>query len=70
MAECWRELEKNGGNYWESAVGTPKLHPAASRLDLLRRDRIKRFAALGLSRAARKPEKEGPKSGLEALLDG
>lgn len=71
MAECWRELEKNGGSYCLAAQGTVKLHPAASRLDLLRRDRIKGFAALGWSRAARKVDdkRTAKEKDLEALLD-
>ena len=70
---CWAALKANGGDYTKAGTGAVKLHPAAARLDVLRRDLTKALALLGLQRPmgdSDKPKTYNGKSELEALLDG
>jgi len=68
IRDCWAAISANGGAYTKAGTGAVKLHPAAARLDVLRRDLTKALALLGLQ----KPIPEGPDAGdaLEAILNG
>jgi hypothetical protein len=67
IRDCWSVLQANGGNYTKAGTGAVKLHPAAARLDVLRRDLTKSLNLLGLTRPiADAPE--GPADEL-AFLD-
>ena len=69
IRDCWTVLQANGGNYTTAGTGAVKLHPAAARLDVLRRDLTKALALLGLQ----KPTPEDPKNdepSLEDVLEG
>ena len=57
IADCWQVIQANGGNYTTAGTGAVKLHPAAARLDVLRRDLTKALALLGLQRPT--PEDDG-----------
>jgi len=50
ISDCWSVLRANGGNYCTAGTGAVKLHPAAARLDVLRRDLTKSLALLGLQK--------------------
>jgi Phage terminase, small subunit len=50
IRDCWKVLQANGGNYTTAGTGAVKLHPAAARLDVLRRDLTKALALLGLQK--------------------
>lgn len=50
IGDCWKVLQENGGNYTKAGTGAVKLHPAAARLDVLRRDLTKGLALLGLQK--------------------
>jgi hypothetical protein len=43
-------LQKNSSNYTTAGTGAVKIHPAAARLDVLRRDLTKALALLGLTK--------------------
>src|SRR6185437_3906602 len=69
IRDSWAVLQKNGGNYTTAGTGAVKLHPAAARLDVLRRDLTKALALLVLQ----KPTPEDPKNdepSLEDVLEG
>jgi len=68
IRRCWEVLTENGSDYCKAGTGAVKLHPAAARLDVLRRDLTKALALLGLQKP--KPEPEEPCEDLEALLSG
>src|SRR6266478_705899 len=59
IADCWKVLQANRGNYTMAGTGAVKLHPAAARLDILRRDLTKALGLLGLQ----KPVPEAPDAG-------
>ncbi len=65
IRDCWAVLKDNGGAYTKAGTGAVKLHPAAARLDVLRRDLLKALGLLGLQ----KPTAEDPNAGqsLDAL---
>jgi phage terminase small subunit len=68
IADCWQVIQANGGNYTKAGTGAVKLHPAAARLDVLRRDLTKALALLGLQKPAPEdPEDSGPT--LEDILN-
>src|SRR5271156_4988360 len=48
IRSCWTVLKENGGDYCKAGTGAVKLHPAAARLDVLRRDLLKALGLLGL----------------------
>ena len=50
IKDCWAVLQANGGSYTKAGTGAVKLHPAAARLDVLRRDLTKALALLGLTK--------------------
>jgi hypothetical protein len=70
IKDCWRAITENGGAYTKAGTGAVKLHPAAARLDVLRRDLVKSLGLLGLV----KPTPEEPHTGdvetLEDILKG
>jgi len=69
IADCWTVLQENGGNYCKAGTGAVKLHPAAARLDVLRRDLTKALALLGLQKPVPdNDENDGPT--LEDVLNG
>lgn len=71
IRDCWTVIQANGGsNYTTAGTGAVKLHPAAARLDVLRRDLTKALGLLGLQ----KPLPEDPTAykgrSLEDVLSG
>jgi phage terminase small subunit len=70
IRDCWQAITENGGAYTKAGTGAVKLHPAAARLDVLRRDLTKALGLLGLQ----KPTPEDPRPGdgetLEDILRG
>lgn len=69
IATSWATIETEG-LYWVNAkTGEPKEHPAAKRLDALRRDYLKALTMLGLRTAVASvtPDKE---PSLDDLLNG
>jgi hypothetical protein len=67
IAACWEVLQNNGSAFCKAGTGAPKLHPAAARLDVLRRYLIKALGQSGLT----KPEKPTPENtDLEDILSG
>jgi phage terminase small subunit len=68
IRDAWAVIQQNGGNYCKAGTGAVKLHPAAARLDVLRRDLTKALGLLGLQ----KPEAEDPaerRPTLREILD-
>jgi phage terminase small subunit len=69
IRDCWAVISANGSAYTQAGTGAVKLHPAAARLDVLRRDLTKALGLLGLQKP--KPEEmENPEDSLEAMLNG
>jgi len=68
IRDCWAVIQDNEGNYTKAGTGAVKLHPAAARLDVLRRDLIKALAQLGIH----KPDADGSGGGpsLEDVING
>jgi phage terminase small subunit len=68
IRDCWTVISANGSAYTQAGTGAVKLHPAAARLDVLRRDLTKALGLLGLQ----KPIPEDPQAGasLEDILNG
>jgi len=66
---CWAALQANGGDYCKAGTGAVKLHPAAARLDVLRRDLAKNLSSLGLQRPLPESEDDDEPS-LEDVLSG
>lgn len=50
IKDCWTVITANGSAYTQAGTGAVKLHPAAARLDILRRDLTKALALLGLQK--------------------
>lgn len=67
LADCRETVECEGAYVENEKTGALQLHPAARRLDGLRRDYIKVMSLLGLRSAVRAPE---PEQSLEDLLKG
>jgi phage terminase small subunit len=68
IADCWTVIRANGSAYTQAGTGAVKLHPAAARLDVLRRDLTKALALLGLQKPV--PDASEPKSEtLEDILN-
>jgi len=63
IRDCWAVLKENNGAYCKAGTGAVKLHPAAARLDVLRRDLLKALGLLGLQ----KPTAEDPNTGWDSL---
>ena len=66
IRRCWEVLSENGSDYCKAGTGAVKLHPAAARLDVLRRDLTKALALLGIHKPEPEPSERGPS--LEELL--
>lgn len=59
IAEAWAEIEEDGAYELNAKTGTHQLHPAAKRLDALRRDHVKVMSLIGLRSAVQeKPTEE------------
>lgn len=58
IRDCWAVIDGNGSAYTTAGTGAVKLHPAAARLDVLRRDLIKALAQLGLEKPEANPNHE------------
>lgn len=69
IAETWAVLQEDGMYSVNAKTGQPQEHPAAKRLDALRRDNIKVLAMLGLRAAVGQPD-ETEKQSLEGFLSG
>jgi phage terminase small subunit len=70
IADSWQVLQANGGNYCKAGTGAVKLHPAAARLDVLRRDLTKALALLGLQKPTPDDTEESGEPSLEDILNG
>ena len=68
ILDCWHEISENGSAYTKAGTGAVKLHPAAARLDVLRRDLTKALALLGLQKPIPDDEDKGPS--LDDILNG
>ena len=69
IRDCWAVIRENRSAYTTAGTDAVKLHPAAARLDVLRRDLTKALALLGLQ----KPTPDDPEHDcltLEDILDG
>lgn len=68
IRDCWAVIRANGSAYTQAGTGAVKLHPAAARLDVLRRDLTKSLALLGLQKPI--PDDTEPGETLEDILNG
>lgn len=68
--DCWAVIRENGGAYTKAGTGAAKLHPAAARLDVLRRDLTKALALVGLQKPVPKDDEEIGHRTLEDILNG
>jgi phage terminase small subunit len=68
IRDCWAVIRENGSAYTQAGTGAVKLHPAAARLDVLRRDLTKSLALLGLQKPV--PDNEEHGETLEDILNG
>ena len=69
IAASWKVIEVEG-LYWTNAKpGEPKEHPAARRMDALRRDYLKALTMLGLRASVAEPEDDKAET-LEDILNG
>jgi hypothetical protein len=68
IRDCWQAITENGGAYTKAGTGAVKLHPAAARLDVLRRDLTKALGLLGLQKPT--PEEQHSGETLEEILKG
>ena|ERR1700692_4128135 len=67
IRDCWQAITQNGGAYTKAGTGAVKLHPAAARLDVLRRDLTKALGLLGLQKPT--PEEQNAGDTLEDILN-
>jgi len=67
MAYARKTVEKEGEYILNKRTGDTKTHPAARRLDSLRRDYVKVLSALGLRTPVSSPVEDGPS--LEDMLN-
>jgi phage terminase small subunit len=68
IRDCWQEISENDGSaYTKAGTGAVKLHPAAARLDVLRRDLTKALGLLGLQKPI-PDEQEDKGPSLEELV--
>ena len=65
----WAVIEKEGLYSTNKKTGEPKEHPAAKRLDALRRDYLKALTMLGLRASVADPEEDNAPT-LEEILNG
>jgi|SRR5215469_9088617 len=69
IAASWAVIEQEGLYWTHKKTGEPKEHPAAKRLDALRRDYLKALTMLGLRASVAEPEKDEGRT-LEDILNG
>jgi hypothetical protein len=69
IAASWKVLEAEGLYWTNEKIGEPKEHPAAKRMDALRRDYLKALTMLGLRASVAGPE-EVQHETLEDILNG
>lgn len=68
IAASWKVIETEGLYWTNKKTGEPKEHPAAKRMDALRRDYLKALTMLGLRASVADPEPD--KSGtLEDFIN-
>jgi phage terminase small subunit len=69
IAYQWNVIEKEGLYWTNPKTGEPKEHPAAKRLDALRRDYLKALTMLGLRASVAEPEERNEET-LEDIING
>jgi P27 family predicted phage terminase small subunit len=69
VAAMWKVIEAEGLYWTNKKTGEPKEHPAAKRMDALRRDYLKALTMLGLRAAVADPEPDTSET-LEDVLNG
>ncbi len=69
IRDCWAVIRENGSAYTQAGTGATKLHPAAARLDVLRRDLTKALALLGLQKPGPEHEEGREYTEIDAMLD-
>jgi P27 family predicted phage terminase small subunit len=69
IAAMWKVIEKEGLYWTNKKTGEPKEHPAAKRMDALRRDYLKALTMLGLRASVAQPEEVKTET-LEGILHG
>ena len=67
IAEAWAAIEQDGAYELNAKTGVNQMHPAAKRLDALRRDYLKVMSLIGLRAAV--SEKTGEET-LDDVLNG
>lgn len=67
IAEAWETVKTQGAYITNAKTGALQAHPAAKRLDALRRDYIKVMSLIGLRAAV---AGDGPGDSLEDILNG
>jgi phage terminase small subunit len=69
IATQWKVIETEGLYWTNKKTGEPKEHPAAKRMDALRRDYLKALTMLGLRASVAEPEEDKGQT-LEEILAG
>ena len=69
IATVWKVIEVEGLYWTNKRTGEPKEHPAAKRMDALRRDYLKVLTVLGLRATVAEPEADKSRT-LEDILNG
>ena len=69
IAAMWKVIEVEGLYWTNKNTGEPREHPAAKRMDALRRDYLKALTMLGLRASVAVPE-EVQHETLEDILNG
>jgi len=69
IAASWKVIEVEGIYWTNTKTGEPREHPAAKRMDALRRDYLKALVMLGLRATVAEPE-EVKMETLEDILNG
>jgi P27 family predicted phage terminase small subunit len=69
IAAMWKVIETEGLYWTNKKTGEPKEHPAAKRMDALRRDYLKALTMLGLRASVAEPEQVQHET-LEEILNG
>ncbi len=69
IAAMWKVIETDGLYWTNKKTGEPKEHPAAKRMDALRRDYLKALTMLGLRASVAEPEQVQHET-LEEILHG
>jgi phage terminase small subunit len=69
ITASWKVIEVEGLYWTNRKTGEPKEHPAAKRMDALRRDYLKALTMLGLRASVAEPEEDKIES-LEEALSG